>query len=240
MMSNMSSPTKQHSNDREHFEPNFNGGIHQKKKGTLSGGMFNEINQINNMHWISPMDLHVHESFDMRVPDRILVAGQNKHIGTNAPPRELQLENAMMPPDPGFVRIQTPPRVISLDRYTIPTATDEFSDNEELPDYKPLPPVIATRNGPMVLDGSGDFNKSTLNMSMRESTPPGDMSLSQLNLSPAEEVMMLRRQVIKLNRRVFAIENEVVQQQQREKVLLAIGLAYFLVKSVIWLARSPS
>lgn len=27
-------------------------------------------------------------------------------MGTKAPPRELQLENAVMPPDPGFVRVQ--------------------------------------------------------------------------------------------------------------------------------------
>jgi hypothetical protein len=64
--------------------------------------------------------------------------------------------------------------------------------------------------------------------------------MSQLSLSPAEEMMMLRKQVLKLNRRVFAIENEISQQQQREKILIGFGLAYFLIKSVIWLARNPS
>jgi hypothetical protein len=68
----------------------------------------------------------------------------------------------------------------------------------------------------------------------------GDTSMSSMNLTPAEEVLMLRRQVVKLSRRVFAVENEVTQQQQREKVILAIGIAYFLVKSVLWLSRSPS
>jgi hypothetical protein len=42
----------------------------------------------------------------MTVPDRILVAGQEKHVGAKAPPRELQLERAVMPPESEVVRVQ--------------------------------------------------------------------------------------------------------------------------------------
>jgi hypothetical protein len=35
-----------------------------------------------------------------------MILGQEQHIGTKAPPRELILENAVMPPDPGMVRVQ--------------------------------------------------------------------------------------------------------------------------------------
>jgi hypothetical protein len=35
-----------------------------------------------------------------------MILGQEQHIGTKAPPRELILENAAMPPDPGMVRVQ--------------------------------------------------------------------------------------------------------------------------------------
>ncbi|KAG8330970.1 hypothetical protein J6590_051338 [Homalodisca vitripennis] len=51
---------------------------------------------------------------------------QDQHFGTRAPPRELQFENSVMPPDPGFVRVQTPPRVITLDEHYFPSADDEF------------------------------------------------------------------------------------------------------------------
>lgn len=34
------------------------------------------------------------------------LTGQDQHFGTRAPPRELQLENSVMPPDPGVVRVQ--------------------------------------------------------------------------------------------------------------------------------------
>lgn len=36
----------------------------------------------------------------------LMILGQDQHIGTKAPPRELILENAVMPPDPGIVRVQ--------------------------------------------------------------------------------------------------------------------------------------
>jgi uncharacterized protein (DUF2126 family) len=35
-----------------------------------------------------------------------MLLGQEQHIGTKAPPRELILENAVMPPDPGMIRVQ--------------------------------------------------------------------------------------------------------------------------------------
>lgn len=35
-----------------------------------------------------------------------MILGQEQHIGTRAPPRELLLENAVMPADPGMIRVQ--------------------------------------------------------------------------------------------------------------------------------------
>lgn len=73
-------------------------------------------------------------------------------------------------------------------------------------------------------------------MRSREATPPlgptGDA------LSPSEEVLHLRRQVAKLNRRVLSIEIDNVQRQQRDKIVYSIGLAYFLIKALMWLNRN--
>lgn len=38
--------------------------------------------------------------------ENYFLTGQDQHFGTRAPPRELQLENSVMPPDPGVVRVQ--------------------------------------------------------------------------------------------------------------------------------------
>ncbi|CAG0904883.1 unnamed protein product, partial [Cyprideis torosa] len=51
----------------------------------------------------------------MVVPERILVVGGEQHIGAKGPPRELQLEQAVLPPDPGTIRVHTPPRVLTVE-----------------------------------------------------------------------------------------------------------------------------
>lgn len=70
----------------------------------------------------------------------------------------------------------------------------------------------------------------------RESTPP--IGSGGEGLSAAEEVLHLRRQMAKLNRRVMAIELENLNRQQKEKIIYGIGIAYFLLKAIIWLNRS--
>lgn len=44
--------------------------------------------------------------------------------GTKATPREIQLDNAVLPSDPGMIRVSTPPRVITLDQHYFPSADD--------------------------------------------------------------------------------------------------------------------
>ena len=67
----------------------------------------------------------------------------------------------------------------------------------------------------------------------REATPPyGE------HVTPSEEVTHLRRQVARLNRRVMTIEFDNIQRQQREKVVYCLGLAYFLMKAIMWLNRN--
>lgn len=34
------------------------------------------------------------------------ISGQEQHVGTKAPPREIVLENSVMPKEPGLVRVQ--------------------------------------------------------------------------------------------------------------------------------------
>lgn len=69
-----------------------------------------------------------HDKIDMNVPDRIVVLGHDRHLGTRSAPREIQLENSILPKNPsGFVRVQTPPRTITLNEHHFPTASEENS-----------------------------------------------------------------------------------------------------------------
>lgn len=79
------------------------------------------------------------------------------------------------------------------------------------------------------------MNEGDNRVMIRESTPTiggGD------GLTPAEEVQHLRRQMAKLNRRVMALELENLSRLQRDKILYGLGIAYFLLKTIIWLNRN--
>jgi len=82
-----------------------------------------------------------------------------------------------------------------------------------------------------------NLNDSVYSMtnSFRDSTPP--LGGGGENLTPAEEVIHLRRQMAKLNRRVMALELETINRLQKEKILVGFGIAYFLLKVIIWMNR---
>lgn len=69
----------------------------------------------------------------------------------------------------------------------------------------------------------------------REQTPYNVLDVS---LPPSEEIQHLRRQVGKLNRRVMALELDMLHRQQRDKIVYFATIAYFLLKAFSWLSRN--
>lgn len=209
------------------------------------------------------------DKIDMNVPDRIVVIGQDQHLGTRSAPREIVLENSILPKDPGFVRVATPPRIITLNQHNFPSATDdELTQEQSNQDYvndenaylikaNTRPNSIGFNPDDInnsALDaslserhlitataaGAGGTSRKVLNYgfsggdnSYRDSTPP----LTE-NMTPTEEVLHLRRQLNKLNRRVHCIELENLHRQQREKIIYCLGLTYFLLKAIFWLNKN--
>ncbi|XP_037951203.1 transport and Golgi organization protein 11 [Teleopsis dalmanni] len=210
-----------------------------------------------------------HDKIDMSVPDRIVVLGHNEHLETRSTPREIQLENSILPKIPsGLVRVQTPPRVITLNDHHFPSASEESSPHKvhQDGDYEGTdlyddedshPPRYVQANGvghatvgfeiresnsvesvSQLTTGGGSKrspqsynNNDTTIISQREGTPMGE-------LSPHEEILYLRRQLAKLNRRVLNIEINNEQRLQREKIVYCLGLAYFVLKAIFWLNRN--
>ncbi|XP_064552057.1 transport and Golgi organization protein 11 isoform X1 [Drosophila montana] len=217
-----------------------------------------------------------HDKIDMNVPDRIVVLGHNQHLETRSAPREIQLENSILPKNPsmGFLRVQTPPRVITLTDHHFPSASEENSPlkpngnlyghdldgdmDEDDDDARATQYVRSNGNVRMGFHNSNDANsvesdsqlttgsaskrsqlmqqqqqQNNLDASMlaqREGTPMGE-------LTPHEEILYLRRQLAKLNRRVLNIEINNDQRMQREKIVYCLGLAYFVLKTIFWLNR---
>lgn len=225
-MSKAHSPTRFNGEADNFYDPNFTLDIDKKmrvpKSIRVNGSYTDEdIPCTNNGSWnqIPP------EKFEMHVPDRILVVGQEQHIGTKAPPREILLDNAVLPSEPEIIRVQTPPRILTLDNHYFPAVDEEdpniYSNNDKEISH-PRPHGQYTMEPAIVRHA-------------REQTP--SFIAHDTTLPLGDEVQHLRRQVGKLNRRIMAIEQEMSQYQQKEKVLWIIMLAQIIFKTLSW-ARS--
>lgn len=210
------------------YDPNFTLDINKKmrvpKSIRVSGDYTDEeVPGTNGSSWNQVLSA---EKFEMHVPDRILVVGQEQHVGTKAPPREIALENAVLPSEPELIRVQTPPRILTLDNHYFP-AVDEEEPNSYLPEVKDS---VSSRP-------HGQYPTETqIVRHVREQTP--SYNALDVSLPPSEEIQHLRRQVGKLNRRVMAIELDMLQRQQREKILYALTLTYLILKAFSWLTRN--
>ena len=143
-----------------------------------------------------------------QVPDRILVAGGNAHIASKSTPRELQMENSVLPPTSEHVRVSTPPRSIRLEEHAFPSASDIESTTSSTPTFDAASSVASS---------------SRIHNKQHTATEPSNRSTSMAlisereNLSPLEEIQLLRRQMAKLNHRLMAVELENQQQQDRKQ-----------------------
>lgn len=75
-------------------------------------------------------------------------------------------------------------------------------------------------------------------MSRSESMGAGFGAVPRENLTPWEELQLVRRQIAKLNHRLMALELENQQQQQRETILTVVMSVYFIGKFFLWMHRS--
>jgi hypothetical protein len=213
------------------------------KRISANGEIVQDHHEILNGNNMNSWNYH-DERVDMTVPDRIVVLGQDKHLvlsGTKSAPREIVLENSILPKDPGFIRVSTPPRVITLNDHHFPFYASEEHENE-LEDVRYFEP----KN----LHFSDDINKGTKNhkkshhnsqelvINHRDEVPHFSGMGSVENLSQShDEILHLRKQVAKLNRRLLNVEIDNLQRTQREKILCVVGVAYFILKALFWFNR---
>ncbi|XP_018917581.1 transport and Golgi organization protein 11 isoform X2 [Bemisia tabaci] len=167
---------------------------------------------------------------DMSVPDRILVMGHDEHIGVRAPPKEMLFDNAVFPdpPDYSHIRLQTPPQVLTLDEHFYPS----LDDPPELPGAKTVKPrnadLVNFQHSRVAL-----FNDSVASQGMNASKDLVPAFNESISMTPGEEVVHLRRQLAKLNRRVMGIEMEIIQRQRRDRIIFFVGISYLVLRTVL-------
>ncbi|GAB6018655.1 Pfam:DUF800 [Chamberlinius hualienensis] len=216
-MSVVSSPAHRLSGDYDGahiYDPNFTADISNKMRvphklfatgeGKNSG---EDILTSSNLL----LETYGSDKVSMKVPDRIIVAGNDQHIGRSAPPRELRLEQVINVPNTHPIRVETPPRVLTLEDHTFPTVDDDEEKQEN----------AEKRDDP----------RSIRNITLRD-TPS-----MEVQLTPSSELQLMHQELSKLQRRVALLEYDNQAKSQRETVLFSLGAVYFIIKTILWFNR---
>ncbi|RUS87474.1 hypothetical protein EGW08_004728 [Elysia chlorotica] len=164
----------------------------------------------------------------MSVPDKIVVAGDDQHIGMR---QDLALDfspNAAAAPEGlSYVGLITPPRVLTLDE-----AFPQVEENQDV--------GRTQQHKPMEYGKESVANQRAVNGGLVGLPVPYDPGVSlhdSLLLNEEDEATLLRTQVAKLTRRVQVMEQDGQRRAQREMVLYPFLLGYFLWKVLGFFAR---
>ncbi len=153
--------------------------------------------------------------------------------------------------------MNTPPRSIRLDEHTFPSVNSDDEDDEgnhgegsdsrqteikqklllSTPKRRTTPGRAMPRSASVESDSFsyGRHHAGDPTLAISETYPGG----SSHNITPWEEIQLVRRQIAKLNHRLMAVELENQQQQQREMLMTVLVSCYFVGKFIMWLNRSP-
>ncbi|XP_076438109.1 mitochondrial fission factor-like [Babylonia areolata] len=149
----------------------------------------------------------------MNVPDRIIVAGDNQHIGVREGLRKSPMELAFPSgTQTTMVELTTPPHVLTLEQ-SFPAVQEESE--------------VKVKEG----EGPPHDRQMVANGHLAAPAPytPGLSPHDSLLVNEEDEATLLRTQVAKLTRRVTAIEQDSQRRAQRE-----MGLYVALFGYVIW------
>lgn len=176
----------------------------------------------------------VPHSVIMQVPERIVIAGDS-----NDPqfPRPRDLDLIQSTPLE-TLSLKTPPRVLTLSDRPLDFLEEEQQraapDSEEV--LRPQARVrrersasenAAARHNSQLMRNDSGFALSTYEATL--DSGPDDMTVV--------DATTLRRQLIKLNRRLQHLEEENKERAKREMILYSVTVAFWLVNTWVWLRR---
>ncbi|KAM7105185.1 mitochondrial fission factor isoform 14-T14 [Molossus nigricans] len=191
-------------------------------------------------------------SMIMQVPERIVVAGNNEDIPFSRP-GDLDL---MQSTSFKSLALKTPPRVLTLSERPLdfldlerPPSTPQ---NEEvravgrLKRERSMSENAVRQNGqlvrtdsiPMLRGGSAAATSNLHHDNVRYGISNIDAAVEgAADDMTVVDAVSLRRQIIKLNRRLQLLEEENKERAKREMVMYSITVAFWLLNSWLWFRR---
>ncbi|XP_072111185.1 mitochondrial fission factor homolog B isoform X4 [Mobula birostris] len=187
----------------------------------------------------------------MEVPERIVVAGDHN----SSRPRDLDLMTST-PTEP--LALKTPPRVLTLneqpldfldlERPVVSTPqTEEGRSHARVRRERSMSENATRPNGQLVRTESITVLRGGSTCATSSNPLPDSSRYSLSNYDPTLEgtqddvalvdSVSLRRQIIKLNRRLQLLEEENRERTRREIIVYSITVGFWLINSWLWLRR---
>ncbi|XP_062872686.1 mitochondrial fission factor homolog B isoform X2 [Trichomycterus rosablanca] len=163
----------------------------------------------------------------MHVPDRIVVAGDHEDAHFSRP-RDLDLIQST-PVE--ALSLKTPPRVLTLSERPLDFLEMEQLGEEVRPQNRSRRERSVSENMTVRHNGQVSRNDSSYALSTLDTTVEGGDDLA------VADATTLRRQIIKLNRRLQLLEEENKDRSKREMIMYSITVAFWLINSWVWLRR---
>ncbi|XP_057608051.1 mitochondrial fission factor isoform X10 [Chionomys nivalis] len=168
----------------------------------------------------------------MQVPERIVVTGNNEDISFSRPADLDLIQSTPFKP----LALKTPPRVLTLSERPL-----DFLDLERLPPTPQNEEIRAV--GRLKRERSMSENAVRQNGQLvRNDSMYGISSIDAAIEGASDDMTVvdaasLRRQIIKLNRRLQLLEEENKERAKREMVMYSITVAFWLLNSWLWFRR---
>jgi len=170
----------------------------------------------------------------MHVPDRILVSGGDKYEAGRSALPEMKLESSILGDHSNeHVQLMTPPRHLTLHDHEYPSVA-EANDLNTSQSSKLL---HRTRSKDVTFSPMQDADAYGFDNNSPQDGYVNSFYTSNNSVAGMDDTTLLKRQVKSLGRRVIALERDNHQRYQRDVVLYAVGIVYFLMKGISWLNR---
>ncbi|XP_034166796.2 mitochondrial fission factor homolog B isoform X3 [Pangasianodon hypophthalmus] len=182
----------------------------------------------------------------MQVPDRIIVTGDHEDTQFSRP-RDLDLIQST-PLE--TLSLKTPPRVLTLNERPLDFLEMEQPSEEVRTQSRARRERSVSENAAVRHNGQVPRNDSS-KPSLRGGSTSSNLqhhdnrfALATLDTSmeggedlAVADATALRRQIIKLNRRLQLLEEENKERAKREMIMYSITVAFWLINSWVWLRR---
>ncbi|XP_042194997.1 mitochondrial fission factor homolog B isoform X2 [Callorhinchus milii] len=189
----------------------------------------------------------------MQVPERIFIAGD----GDNSRPKDLDLVASQSSALGEPLALKTPPRILTLndrplDFLDLERSVPQTPQNEEVRSQgrirreRSMSENTLRQNGqlgrmeliPVLRGGSAGATSNPLIDSCRYTPSNCDFAMEGTADDLAVvDAASLRRQIIKLNRRLQLLEEENRERTRREIIMYSITVGFWLINSWLWFRR---